>query len=195
MPASDVGAAAAIVAQTLDATVAVHARVRGLNLGCVVEAADAMAAAMRGGRKVLTLGNGGSALDAQHLATELVGRFLKERQGYAAVALTADTGLLTSVANDYGFERVFARQIEALGNAGDVVFAITTSGTSPNVVAALAAARARGIRTIALTGRDGGDAGRLADVHINVPDDRTPRVQEVHRTLIHAICELVERTD
>src|SRR4029453_9659709 len=119
----------------------------------------------------------------------------KERQGYAAVALTADTGLLTSVANDYGFERVFARQIEALGNAGDVVFAITTSGTSPNVVAALEAARARGIRTIALTGRDGGDAGRLADVHINVPDDRTPRVQEVHRTLIHAICELVERTD
>jgi phosphoheptose isomerase len=108
------------------------------------------------------------------------------------VPLTADSSLLTSLANDYGFERIFARQIEALGRPGDVAFAISTSGASANVVRALEAARSRGLRTIALTGRDGGDAGRLAEIHINVPDDRTPRVQEVHITLIHAICELVE---
>jgi D-sedoheptulose 7-phosphate isomerase len=121
-----------------------------------------------------------------------VGRFQRERAGFAAVALTADTSLLTSVANDYGFEQVFARQVDALGAGGDVAFAISTSGASPNVVAALKAARARGLRTIALTGRDGGEAGRLAEVHINVPDDCTARVQEVHITLIHAICEIVE---
>jgi D-sedoheptulose 7-phosphate isomerase len=148
--------------------------------------------ALGAGRKVLAFGNGGSAGDAQHLVAELVGRFQKERTGFAAVALTADTSLLTSVANDYGFERVFARQVEALGAAGDVAVGISTSGTSANVVAALEAARGRGVQTIALTGRDGGAAGRLADVHINVPDACTARVQEVHITLIHAICEIVE---
>jgi phosphoheptose isomerase len=192
MPPIDGGAAVSIVTRTLDAAIDTHRRVRGLDLGVVATAASAIASAFGSGQKLLAFGNGGSAGDAQHLVAELVGRFQKERAGFAAVALTADTSLLTSVANDYGFERVFARQVEALGAAGDVAFAISTSGVSPNVVAALKAARARGLRTIALTGRDGGEAGRLAEVHINVPDDCTARVQEVQITLIHAICEIVE---
>lgn len=192
MPPIDGGAAVSIVMRTLDAAIDTHRRVRALDLGAVATAAAVIAGALGSGRKVLAFGNGGSAGDAQHLVAELVGRFQKERPGFAAVALTADTSLLTSVANDYGFERVFARQVEALGAAGDIAFAISTSGTSPNVVAALKVAQARGLRTVALTGRDGGEAGRLAEVHINVPDDCTARVQEVHITLIHAICEIVE---
>jgi phosphoheptose isomerase len=188
----DAGTAVSIVARTLDAAIALHQRVRGLDLAPVARAAETMASALAAGRKLLAFGNGGSASDAQHLTTELVGRFQKERAGYAAIALTADTSLLTSVANDYGFERVFARQVEALGQTGDVAFAISTSGTSPNVVAGLEAARQAGLRTIALTGRDGGHAGRIADIHINVPDDCTARVQEVHSTLIHAICEIID---
>jgi D-sedoheptulose 7-phosphate isomerase len=192
MPPPDGGAALAIVARTLDAAIDTHRRVRDRDLTAVARAASIIVAALEAGGKVLAFGNGGSAGDAQHLVAELVGRFQQERAGFAAVALTADTSLLTSVANDYGFERVFARQVAALGAAGDVAIGISTSGTSPNVVAALDVARARGLRTIALTGRDGGAAGTLADVHINVPDACTARVQEVHITLIHAICEIVE---
>ena len=192
MPPGDGGAALAIVVRTLEAAIDTHRRVREQDLTQVMRAASSIVEALEAGGKVLAFGNGGSAGDAQHLVAELVGRFQKERAGFAALALTADTSLLTSVANDYGFERVFARQIDALGAAGDVAFGISTSGVSPNVVAALEAARARGLRTIALTGRDGGKAGRVADVHINVPDDCTARVQEVHITLIHAICEIVE---
>jgi D-sedoheptulose 7-phosphate isomerase len=192
MASPDGAAALAIVARTLDAAIETHRRVRDQDLTAVTRAASMIVAALEAGHKVLAFGNGGSAGDAQHLVAELVGRFQKERTGFAAVALTADTSLLTSVANDYGFERVFARQVEALGAAGDVAVGISTSGTSANVVAALEAARGRGVQTIALTGRDGGAAGRLADVHINVPDACTARVQEVHITLIHAICEIVE---
>jgi D-sedoheptulose 7-phosphate isomerase len=188
----DVGAAVATVSRTLDAAIDAHRRVRGLDLTVVATAAATIGTAFASGRKLLAFGNGGSAGDAQHLVAELVGRFQMERSGYAALALTADTSLLTSVANDYGFARVFARQVEALGVAGDVAFAISTSGASANVIAALQSARTRGLRTIALTGRDGGEAGRLADVHVNVPDTCTARVQEVHITLIHAICEIVE---
>jgi D-sedoheptulose 7-phosphate isomerase len=191
MPVTE-SAAAGIVLRTLDAAIATHQRVRGLDLTAVTAAAAAMAVALGSGHKVLAFGNGGSAGDAQHLVTELVGRFQRERAGFAAVALTADTSLLTSVANDYGFEQVFARQVTALGVAGDVAVAISTSGTSPNVLAGLRAASARGLQTVALTGRDGGEAGRLAGIHINVPDECTARVQEVHITLIHAICEIVE---
>jgi len=191
MPVTE-SAAAGIVLRTLDAAIATHQRVRGLDLTAVTAAAAAMARAVGSGRKVLAFGNGGSAGDAQHLVTELVGRFQRERAGFAAVALTADTSLLTSVDNDYGFEQVFARQVTALGVAGDVAVGITTSGASPNVLAALRAANAGGLQTVALTGRDGGEAGRLAGIHINVPDECTARVQEVHITLIHAICEIVE---
>jgi len=158
----------------------------------VLAAVDALLAAFGRQRKALLFGNGGSAADALHFAAELVGRFERDRRGLAALALPADTSVLTSVANDYGYERVFARQVEALGSAGDVAIAISTSGASGNVLAALAAARNQGMTTIGFTGRDGGAVGRAVEIHINVPHASAARVQEVHRTLIHAVCELVE---
>ena len=172
--------------------IALHQRVRQGEAQPIVAAAAAIAVALRGGGKLLVFGNGGSAADAQHVAAELIGRFQHERAALAAIALTTDTSVLTSLANDYAFERVFVRQIEALGKPGDAALAISTSGGSANVVAALAVARRLGLRTIALTGRDGGEAGRAAEIHINVPSPSTARVQEVHRTLLHVICELVE---
>jgi D-sedoheptulose 7-phosphate isomerase len=179
--------------QVLDAAVALHQQVRAGSLEAVAQAADLISAAYADGGKVLVVGNGGSAADAQHFAAELVGRFERDRPGMAALALTTDTCVLTSVANDYGFERVFARQVEALGRAGDVAVAISTSGSSPNVIGAVREAAARGLRTVALTGRDGGSLAALVDVHINVPHAITCRVQEVHMTLLHAVCEIVER--
>jgi D-sedoheptulose 7-phosphate isomerase len=173
------------------AAIALHDRVRQ-NLGPALVAAQAIAGALGSGKKLLVFGNGGSAADAQHMASELVGRFMRERAALAALALTADTSILTSVANDYSFKQVFARQVEALGQGGDVALAISTSGESLNVVAALLVARERGLKTIALTGRDGGRVGATAEIHVNVPDQNTARVQEVHRTLLHVICELVE---
>ena len=190
----DAGEAAGIVQRTLDAAADVHRRVRQGDLDPVVRAAGEIAAALGAGRKVLAFGNGGSAADAQHFAAELVGRFQRERRGMAAIALTTDTSVVTSIANDCGFERVFARQIEALGSAGDVALAISTSGASANVLAGVEAAAAGGLRTIAMTGRDGGPLAAAAHVHVNVADASTARVQEVHRTLLHAICEIVERT-
>jgi D-sedoheptulose 7-phosphate isomerase len=174
---------------------AVHAHERALarDVAPLAALADAMVATLRGGGKILVFGNGGSAADAQHFAAELVGRFLKERRSLAAIALTTDTSVMTAVGNDYGFERVFARQVEALARRGDLALAITTSGTSPNLVAALAAARALdGVATAALTGRDGGGVAGLVDLHVNVPETSAARIQEVHRTLLHALCEVVE---
>jgi phosphoheptose isomerase len=182
----------ALLRSAFDAAIALHQRVRDADAAPVVAAADAIAGALKRGGKLLMFGNGGSAADAQHVAAELVGRFQRERVALAAVALTTDTSVLTSIANDYAFDRIFARQVEALGRAGDVAFGISTSGASPNVVAALEAARALDIRTIALTGGDGGAVGRAAAIHINVPSRATARVQEVHRTLLHVICEIVE---
>jgi phosphoheptose isomerase len=155
-----------------------------------------MRAALAAGGKVLAFGNCGSAADAQHFTAELVGRLSAaraDRRALPAIALTSDGSVMTSVANDFGFEQVFARQIEALGRRGDVALGISTSGRSPNVQRALEVARARGLTTVALTGGDGGPIGRASDIHVNVPDASTARVQEVHRTLLHAICELVER--
>ncbi len=148
--------------------------------------------AVLAGRQVLVFGNGGSATDAQHFAAELVVRYTRTRRAVAALALAADAAVLTAAGNDLGFAAVFARQIEALGRPGDVAVAITTSGRSANVIEGLRTARARGLATIALTGRDGGDAGPLADVQVLVPSDVTARIQEVHRTWIHAVCEWVE---
>jgi D-sedoheptulose 7-phosphate isomerase len=183
------------IERVLDDAVALHRRVRDESLEPVARTADLIAATYRAGGKVLVFGNGGSAADAQHFAAELVGRFERDRPGMAALALTTDTCVLTSVANDYGFARIFARQVEALGRAGDVAVAISTSGTSANVIEGLREAQARGLRTVAVTGRDGGALGALAEIHINVPHETTCRVQEVHMTLLHAICEIVERAD
>jgi D-sedoheptulose 7-phosphate isomerase len=188
----DAREATTVVESTLDAAIALHRTVRDRDLSAVVRAADMIRAAFAAGGKVLTFGNGGSAADAQHLAAELVGRFERRRAAFAALALTTDTSVLTSVANDDGFVQVFARQIEGLGNPGDVAVAISTSGESANVLEGLRVATLRGMRTVALTGRTGGPVGAAAEIHVNVPDDSAARVQEVHRTLIHAICRIVE---
>ncbi len=148
--------------------------------------------ALADGGKILIFGNGGSAADAQHIAGELVGRFLRERQALAAMALTTDTSIMTAIGNDYSFERVFARQIEALGQPGDVALAISTSGRSRNIVAALETARARGMATVAFTGEDGGELPGRVDYCFRVPSTSTPRIQEAHIAAGHAICELVE---
>lgn len=158
----------------------------------MVAAGRAMIDALAGGRKILVFGNGGSAAAAQHFVAELVVRYERDRPPRCAIALTTDASIVTAAGNDTGFERVFARQVEALGKAGDVALAITTSGNSPNVVRALEAAGGQGLVTIALTGRDGGRAGRLANVHVNVAEDRTAIAQEVHTTVLHAWCELID---
>ena len=181
----------ALFDRTLLDTIALHERARQSSQP-VLDAAVAIIGAMRGGGKLLIFGNGGSASDAQHVAAEFVGRFQRERAAMAALALTTDTSVLTGIGNDYAFERVFARQIEALGRKGDVALGISTSGASPNVVAALDVARALGLQTVALTGRDGGAVGRAAAIHVNVPSASTARVQEVHRTLLHVMFEIVE---
>jgi D-sedoheptulose 7-phosphate isomerase len=187
------GTFADVVSRTLAASARLHADAQAVAAAPAAAAAESMVAALRRGGKILVCGNGGSAADAQHFAAELVGRFERERRAIAAVALTADTSILTAIANDDGYARVFARQVEALGRAGDVLLGISTSGGSANVVEAQAAAKAAGLTTVALTGRDGGVLGAAADIHINVPSPSTARVQEVHRTLLHAMCELVER--
>jgi len=175
-------------------TAAAHQRFSASQLDTVVAAADAIRRALARGGKLLAFGNGGSAADAQHLVAELVGRFEKERAPLAAVALTSNSSIVTAIGNDYSYDRVFTRQVEALGRDVDVAFGISTSGRSPNVEQALRAAKTRGLVTIALTGRDGGTIGPVADIHINVAEQSTPRVQEVHRTVMHAICSLIERS-
>ncbi len=158
----------------------------------VADAAGVIAAALRQGRTVFAFGNGGSAADAQHFAAELVGKYERERRPWPAIALTTDTSAITAVANDFGFDQVFARQIGALGRPGDVAIGITTSGNSPNVLRGLTVAKERGLITIALTGR-GGTAGSIATHHVAVNEERTSRVQEVHATVLHVFCELVEQ--
>ena len=176
-----------------DAAASTHRQFAAQGAARVADAAAAILKALGAGHKILAFGNGGSAGDAQHLVTELVVRFEGERRALPAVALTADTSVMTAAANDYGYEQVFVRQIEALGAAGDVAIGISTSGRSKNVEAGLEAARSRGLTTIALTGSDGGRVGTAAAIHVNVPDASTARVQEVHRTVLHAICALVDR--
>ena len=162
----------------------------------IAAGAECMARALLSDRKILACGNGGSAGDAMHIASELVNRFELERPGLPAIALTADTPTLTSIANDASYEQVFARQVQALGTGGDVLLAISTSGNSPNVGAAVQVAHDRGLRVIALTGRDGGtlaatlDAG---DVEIRAPAESTARIQEVHLVVIHCLCDLIDR--
>jgi D-sedoheptulose 7-phosphate isomerase len=159
----------------------------------IAECALAIATALSDGRKVLLLGNGGSAADAQHFAAELVGRFLLERRALPAIALTTDSSILTAVGNDYGFDEVFKRQVEALASPGDVVIGISTSGRSNNVFHALTVANQLGCKTVGLLGRDGGNIAGIVDVNLTVAVQETPRIQEAHVTIIHIICDLVEQ--
>jgi D-sedoheptulose 7-phosphate isomerase len=172
-------------------TAAAHERMTA-NAAAVAEVAGVISSSLKQGGAVLVFGNGGSAADAQHFAAELVGRYEKERRGWPAIALTTDTSALTAIGNDYGFDRIFARQVEALGRKGDVAIGISTSGNSANVLKGLEAANDREMITIALTGR-GGKAAAIAAHHIAVAEDRTARIQEVHATVVHVICELVEQ--
>jgi len=158
----------------------------------IAAAAEAMIKSLRAGGKIMLCGNGGSAADAQHLAAELVGRYLKDRAPLAALALTVDTSALTAIANDYAFEEVFARQVTGLGRPGDLLLALSTSGDSANVLAAVAAAKAKGIATIALTGAGGGRLAPLADLAIRVPAARSNAVQELHIAVGHILCGIVE---
>lgn len=160
----------------------------------IEQAAQLLVEAFQQEKKVLVFGNGGSAGDAQHLAGELVGRFKMERQALPCIALTTDTSIITAVGNDYGYEDIFTRQVEALAQQGDVVIGISTSGNSPNVLDALRVAQAKGAKALALVGRDGGEMKDLAELSIIVPSNDTPRIQEGHITIIHILCHLVERS-
>jgi D-sedoheptulose 7-phosphate isomerase len=155
-------------------------------------AAELLIASLRGGGTIYVCGNGGSAADAQHIAGELVGRFLRERQALPCVALTTDSSILTCIGNDYSFDEIFARQVSALVRRGDVLWAISTSGNSPNILKAAEAARKRGAKVLAMTGRSGGRLKGLADVILCVPADATPRIQQGHLALLHLLCGLVE---
>lgn len=154
--------------------------------------ANVTTGALRAGNKLLLIGNGGSAADAQHIAAEIVGRYKQERAGWAAIALTTDTSALTAIANDYGFEQVFARQVQGLGKSGDVLFALTTSGRSPNILAALRMARDIGITTVGFTGMKGESMRAACDHLLLAPSEDTPVVQQIHMMVMHAICDDVE---
>jgi D-sedoheptulose 7-phosphate isomerase len=156
--------------------------------------ASAMIAALRAGNKILLIGNGGSAADVQHIAAELIGRYKQERASYAAIALTTDTSALTAIGNDYGFEQIFARQIEGLGRRGDVLLAFSTSGRSPNILAGLRVARERGLVTVGFTGSKGQALGALCDHLLVSPSDDTAVIQQIHLTIAHGICDQIEQT-
>ncbi len=159
----------------------------------VDRAAALVVTSLRAGGKLMICGNGGSAADAQHWAGELVSRFMYDRPGLPAIALTTDSSIMTAIGNDYGYERLFSRQVEALGRPGDVLFALSTSGRSPNILAALHAARSQQIVTVGFTGAGGGEMLALCDLCLRMPSDSTPRIQEGHEAAGHAICALVER--
>ena len=158
------------------------------------EIARAMIAALRSGNKILIVGNGGSAADAQHIAAEMVGRYRRDRSAWAAIALTTDTSALTSIANDYGFEQIFARQVEGLGRRGDVLLALSTSGKSPNILAALRIARERELVTAGFTGSNGGNLRALCDHLLLAPSDDTPVIQQIHLAVAHGICDEIEQS-
>jgi D-sedoheptulose 7-phosphate isomerase len=163
----------------------------------IARGAELMAECLLGDGKILACGNGGSACDAQHFAAEMVGRFERERPELPAISLATDTSILTAVANDYSYEQVFAKQVRALGTAGDTLLAISTSGNSGNVIAAIEAARDREMRIVALTGKGGGRIGAMlsaADVELRVPHDRTARIQECHLLMIHCLCDAIDNT-
>ncbi len=161
--------------------------------GGIAEAVNMLVAGFSSGNKLLVMGNGGSAADAQHFAAEMVGRFILERRALPAIALTTDTSALTAIGNDYGFDTIFSRQVEALAHPGDVVVGISTSGNSTNIALALQEARRLGCRTIGLLGKGGGSIRELVDLPLVIPSATTPRIQEGHITVIHILCDLLEQ--
>ncbi|NIV92209.1 SIS domain-containing protein [candidate division KSB1 bacterium] len=163
------------------------------HISCLNEIVNLLKRCLDEGNKILLFGNGGSAADSQHIAAELVSKFNKDRKALSAIALTTDTSILTSISNDYAFDNVFARQIEALGQKGDVAIGISTSGNSPNVLKGLAVAREKGLSTVGLTGQNGGKLKDYVDICFNAPTNSTARIQEVHITVAHAICDILER--
>lgn len=162
------------------------------NLNRIVAVINVITQALNSGNKILLFGNGGSAADAQHLAGEFVNRFMIERPPLPAIALTTDTSVITSIANDYEYNEIFSKQIRAIGHAGDIAWCMSTSGTSPNVIKALEVAKKLELVTIAFAGKDGGEIARMADYALVVPSNNTPRIQEVHITLGHVICEMID---
>lgn len=181
------------IARRLEESILIKQAVAESNIREIEDMAKLIITAYRTGGKVVLFGNGGSAADAQHIACELVGQFALKRRAFPAIALTTNTSTLTAVANDYGYNTVFSRQVEALVNEKDVVVGISTSGDSPNVVEAIEMAKKKGARTIGLIGGNGGKLAEVADLVLIVPSDSTPRIQEVHITIGHIICELVEK--
>lgn len=179
----------AIVAESIG----VKTRFFAENTGRLTEVAEVIARGFKTGRKVLLFGNGGSAADAQHISSEFMGRFMADREPLPAVALSTDTSTLTSVGNDYGFETIFARQVQALGQPGDTAIAISTSGNSPNVIRGIETARTKGLYTVGLSGESGGQMKGLVEVLFAVPSRCTPRIQETHSMIGHIICDLIDR--
>lgn len=183
------------IRQQFEDSAALKREAAGVLAAPIASAVERITAALAGDHKLLICGNGGSAADSQHLAAELIGRYERDRPELAAIALTTDSSILTAVANDYTFEQVFARQVRALGREGDVLVAISTSGNSPNVVAAITVAHERGLVVVALTGRGGGRIATLlgdGDVHLCVPHERTSRIQEVHLLILHCLCDGID---
>lgn len=183
--------------KTLDGFIAESHRVQAAffetHRAQVIEVSSVVAASLREGAKILLFGNGGSAADAQHIAAEFVGRFIPDRRALPALSLSTDTSVLTALANDYGYENVFRRQIEAIGKPGDTAIGLSTSGNSPNVLEGLAAARKGGLYTIGFTGETGGEMAERTEVLFRVPSRVTPRIQETHILLGHVLCELIDR--
>ena len=180
------------ITKLIDEHITVISALRQDNLAEVRRFADYCLQGLKQGRTIFFMGNGGSAADSQHLAAEFVGRFVKERKGLPAIALTTDTSILTAVGNDYGFDTVFSRQVEALVRTGDVVVGLSTSGNSPNVVKALELAKQLGATTVGLTGQSGGKMANICDLCIRVPANVTARIQEAHIFIGHMVCELVD---
>jgi D-sedoheptulose 7-phosphate isomerase len=183
--------------QLIDQFVSESLRVKSLffqeHKAQIAEVAETIASCLQSGRKVLFFGNGGSAADAQHLAAELVGRFAGDRAALPGIALTTDSSILTALGNDYGYDKVFSRQVQALGNTGDTAIAISTSGNSPSVIEAIAMARSKGLFTVGFSGETGGKMRGCVEVLFRVPSRNTPRIQETHLLLGHILCELVDR--
>jgi D-sedoheptulose 7-phosphate isomerase len=192
-PRTTVLQASAILRRNLQGSIDVHSRLLATSLSAMEVAANALIEAYLTGHKAIFFGNGGSAADAQHLAAEFLGRYLRERPPLPALALNANSSAITAIGNDYGYDQVFARQLEACATAGDVAVAISTSGNSPSVIQAARSARRLGLFTIALTGASGGRLRELADALIAVPSDETPRIQECHILVGHALCDAVEQ--